>query len=330
MRFLLLFLLLSVSIAVAANQQPEIIRFVSFNLTATCPDNNLHILATASDGTPAPEVKLRLVLHEPYQGLRAVMVTDADGQASVELTKPGNYRIYVYSLDYNYDDFVEFDYPEMCPPPPPIRMEINVTPDCEKGTLGILVTSEGAPLSEAFVRAEKWSSLTGTSGSVSFPLEEGQIYITAEKSGYSKIELFQNINCSTPPVECVQDADCDAEEYCAENECVAVIQGTCGQVENHSWIEHECCSDADCPADFICENHVCTAVQLPEPQEPPVSEPEANLTNETNVSENLTEEKPEAPPESSSSIIYVGAGIVVCIVVFLIVAKLSGRKAVPK
>ncbi|MFZ5500397.1 MAG: hypothetical protein ACOY58_00575, partial [Candidatus Micrarchaeota archaeon] len=62
---------------------------------ASCPGDVITVETMASNGMPAPDVELRLVLYEPYQGLRALKHTNASGQTFFELTRNGTYRIYV-------------------------------------------------------------------------------------------------------------------------------------------------------------------------------------------------------------------------------------------
>ncbi len=255
----------------------NITRFLSLNLTTSCPGNILHINATASDGLPAPDVELRLVLYLPYQGLRALQHTDKDGMASVELTKNGSYRVYMNTDAYDHERYMEFEYPRMCPPPPPKQMNISIEPDCEGMRLSITTKANetGAPLEGVFVLAGDWSSFSGKSGTVSVPFEKGYVFIRVERANYTGQEFYFDASCLPPP-ECVIDSDCDGFEFCGGGNCVNVT-GECGYPQNHTWMAYGCCADADCDNESTCANNSC--VLKPKPPEPPVQ----NLTNATNM-----------------------------------------------
>jgi hypothetical protein len=284
MRALLLSLLI-ISLSFAAEQE-----LPTFNLTleSTCPGDILQINTSLSDGTKPVGIELRLVLRVPFQGLRAIQWTDGNGTASMEISKPGIYRLYIDKSDiYDSPPFVTFNYSEMCPPPPPKDFNLTVEPDCNKSIVGISVIRKGKPLEDVFVTTKDWSSLTGLTGNVSFPLEEGFFYINAEKSGFATVERYEEIDC-TPP-ECLSNIDCDDNQICFNESCTN-ITGDCGYATNHTWVPYTCCDVSDCGTGYNCTNHSC--VELPP----------ANLTlNVTNISlQNLTlneTEIPEPEPE---------------------------------
>lgn len=242
------------------------------------------------------------MLYAPFQGLRALKHTDEQGMTFVELTKPGEYRIYMQAEDYNHPQYVEFRYPEMCPPPPPKSFNVSIEPDCNNSQLMVTVTENGEPLEGVFIRTEEWSSLTQSAGRVPFPLEEGLVFISANKSGYSYQEMFVDIDC-TPP-ECLEDEDCAFDQYCADENCTNVT-GTCGYAANHSWISYECCSDSDCESGFECLNNSCV---LKPPPPPPV-----NVTNvtEENISTNET-----LPPGEEEQVAVCPAAILLLLFLF--------------
>ena len=297
MRVLFLLLLLS-----ATAFSAEITYFMNLSLETTCPDNVLHITAMASNGQPVADVEIRLVLYVPFQGLRALKHTDEQGMTSVELTKPGEYRVYMQTEDYNHPQYVEFSYPEMCPPPPPKSFNLSIEPDCSSSLLKVAVTEEGTPLEDVFLTTGEWSSLTQAIGKVSFPLKEGLVLVSANKSGYSYQEMLLDINC-TPP-ECLEDKDCAFDQYCWNRQCLNLTDD-CGYAANHTWFIYECCSDSDCDADFECLNNTC--VPRPFPQ-PPV-----NMTNvtEENILVNET-----APPEAAEQEEICGAVILPLLLLF--------------
>ena len=274
---LLLYALLSSTTAVAVDDA-NITRFLSLDLTASCPGNILLMNATASDGLPAPDVELRLVLYLPYQGLRALQHTDKDGLASVELTKNGSYRVYMNTDLYEHEKYLEFDYPLMCPPPPPKQMDVSVEPDC--GDMRLSITSRanatGAPLEGVFILAGNWSSFSGKSGLVSVPFEKDFIFIRAERANYTSQEFYFDARCLPPP-ECLIDSDCDGFEFCGAGGNCENVTGVCGHPENHTWVAYWCCEDSDCGNEsMLCENSTC--MMKPLPPEPPIQ----NLTNATN------------------------------------------------
>jgi len=270
-----------------ASQEASITRFLYLNASASCPGNVLLMNATASDGLPAYDVELRLVLYLPYQGLRALQHTDENGLASVELTKNGSYRIYIGTDRYEHEKYVEFEYPLMCPPPPPKQMNVAIAPDCEDMRLRILAASNetGAPLDGVFILAENWSSFTGQSGEVLVPFEKGYVFIRAERANYTPREFYFDARCLPPP-ECLSDGDCDALELCEGGNCTNVT-GECGYPDNHTWVAYACCEDADCGnGSMICTNNSCVEIPLPLASLPSNITSLANLTNQTNATGN--------------------------------------------
>lgn len=282
MRSLFLILLL---VSASFCQEPVIKRVVTVSTDVSCPDDILTMRAISSDGKPAAGIELRLVLHSPYQGLRAVKTTDSSGEATAELTKPGEYRIYIRTDAYNHKDFEEFDYPSMCPPPPPEDFDIQVQPDCNNSLLLITVSQDGMPLSDVMISTFNWSSTSSADGLAAFPLDEGYAYVTAEKAGFTMKGLWVNVSCAPPPLppppECLQDGDCAFDQLCANQSCID-ITGECGYPENHSWIDYECCDDEGCGYLMICENNTCEL----EPQP---------IKNETNITSNETAVDDERP-----------------------------------
>ncbi len=274
----------------------EVTYFMNLTLETTCPGDVLHITAMASNGQPVPDVEIRLVLYQPFQGLRALKHTDGQGMTFVELTKPGEYRVYMQTEDYNHPQYVEFSYPEMCPPPPLKSFNLSIEPDCNSSLLNVAVTEEGIPLEGVYITTGEWSSLTQAIGKVSFPLKEGLVLVSANKSGYSYQEMLLDINC-TPP-ECLEDEDCASDQYCWDRQCLD-ITGECGYAANHTWFIYECCSDSDCDADFECLNNTC--VQRPPP--PPLIE--------ENVSVNET-----VPPEEAEQEEICGAALLPLLILF--------------
>ncbi|MCI0503701.1 carboxypeptidase-like regulatory domain-containing protein [Candidatus Micrarchaeota archaeon] len=257
----------------------SITRHLNLATGVTCPGNVLHMNATSSDGTPVPDVEIRLVLYVPYTGFRGLAHTDADGYASLELSKNGSYRIYIYNTTLDHDKYVEFEYPLMCPPPPPKQMNVTVEPDCESLRLNITATKNetGEPLEGVFIQAGNWSSFTGNSGQVSVPFEKDYVYIQAERGNYTKQEFYFDARCLPPP-ECVTGSDCDGFEFCNAGGNCENITGACGYPENHTWVAYGCCEDSDCGNEsMFCGNNTCAMKPLP--PEPP----EANITNLTNA-----------------------------------------------
>ncbi|MBU0527180.1 hypothetical protein KKE92_01755 [Candidatus Micrarchaeota archaeon] len=299
--FLFLFLLSAFSFSL------NVTHFLNIETEIICPDNDLVMTAIASNGSPAPAVELRVVLHSPYQGLRAVKTTDKDGIAVAELTKTGLYRIYINTEFYNHDDFVEFNYSELCPAPPPKQFNISVIPLCNQSQLMVQVAEDDVPLQDVFVRTLNWSSTTNNYGQVILPLDEGYVYIVANKSGFVRQEFWIDINCTPAPPppspECLQNPDCAPNQIC-ENETCVNISGTCGYAENHSWIDYACCEDNDCGYKMICENNSCIIKPAPKP----------NITE--NISSNDSNKSTLAEDEGPSQI---QLGIIAAILILLII-----------
>lgn len=193
-----LFLILAIAMTWAANDT-GIVRFLNLTESISCPGDNLTINALASDGTAPSGIELRLVLYEPYYGLRGIAHTDANGSASIPLSKTGNYRIYPTTADYNHPDYVEFNYTELCPPPPLKEMNLSVFADCTDEILVINATSQGAPLGDVFVSTDSWSSMTGQIGSAVIPFQgDDYVFISAQKQSFSPLSGWFGTSCGLP------------------------------------------------------------------------------------------------------------------------------------
>lgn len=304
---LVLFLLLILSFSFAQN----VTYFLNVSAQVQCPEDILLMKAIASNGKAVPGIELRLVLHYPYQGLRAVQTTNSSGEASAKLTKPGEYRIYIKTEDYNHPQFVTFNYSQLCPEPPPKSFNLTVAPDCNSSLLIITANDSGTLLEDVFIRTLNWSSFSGPSGSVAFPLEEGYVYVQANKTGYFEQAFWTNVSCRPPEPEplpeCLENSSCASSQYCSNETCMN-LTGECGYPDNHSWVEYECCEDADCGYKMICENNSCVLEPVPEP-------------NITNTSQNesavpVMEEKSEEIP-----IWAVAAAVLILFAVILFVIK---------
>lgn len=297
-----LLLLLVISFSFAQN----ITYFLNISGQLICPGDILVMTAEASNGQPAPGVELRLVLHYPYQGLRALQTTDSSGQASTKLTKPGEYRIYINTDEYNHPQYVSFNQSELCPPLPPESFNLTVIPDCNSSLLIISAYQDSTPLEDVFIRTLNWSSFSSPSGSVAFPLEEGYVFIQANKSGYVSQEFWTNVSCRPPeppkpPPECLEDSSCADNQYCMNETCMN-LTGECGYTLNHSWVDYECCEDVECGYKMICDNNSC----ILEPPPPP------NASEENATSDDIgTQEAPAIM--DSDLIIYLIAGSLIVI-----------------
>lgn len=309
---LLLLLALSQPIFAENASEPNITRFLNLNMSASCPGNMLHISAIASDGRPAPDVELRLVLYLPYMGFRGLGHTDSNGNMSIELTKNGSYRVYMNTDAYDHDRYVEFDYPALCPPPPPKQMNISVLPDCDNALLTVITRANdsGLPLEGVFILADNWSSFTGTGGFASLPFEKGWVYVRAERANYTSQEFFADARCLPPP-ECALNSDCDGFEFCGASGDCENVTGACGYAENHSWIMYACCEDADCGNESLeCKDNACIEKQLP-PELPANITGNANVTNESNTLGNESGGAGEQAPQGFC------AGALIILSVFL-------------
>ncbi len=257
---LILFLLVLAAVSFADDL--TVVRFMNVSTGTSCPGDWLYMNATDSQGMPVPDVELRLVLYDPYQGLRALEHTDQNGLASVQLTRAGQYRLYIYTNDsYNHDQYVVFDYPAMCPPPPPKDMDVSVSVDCNDSIVSISAASGGAPLSGVFISAQDWSSMTGDSGQVTMPLQEGDIFLNATKQGYASQAFYYTVSCGPPP-QCTDSSQCADDQACRAQECVD-LNGTCGYASNHAWVSYACCSDSDCGNLSMCVSNSCVPKEMP-------------------------------------------------------------------
>jgi hypothetical protein len=270
-------------------ENATIIRFMNVTTSTSCPGDWLFMNATDSEGSPAPDVELRLVLYEPYQGLRALEHTGQDGLASVQLTNAGHYRLYMYTAGYNHDQYVEFDYPALCPPPPPKAMNVTAYANCTDMLLHVSVSSGGSPLPGVFVTTQDWSSMTADSGNASFPFSEGYIFINASKAGYSNPAFYYLASCAPPP-ECTDDSGCADGQSCLGQECIN-LTGSCGYPQNHTWVRYACCGDGDCGNASMCVNNTCVlrpAPPPPSPQKQNMASLPANASMQNTTSSNQT------------------------------------------
>ena len=155
-----------------------------FNITATasCPGDNLTMVATSSDGAIPVGLELRLVRYYPYSGLSGIAHTDQTGSASITLAKTGDYRIYFNTSAYQ--DHIDFSYPELCPPPPPNTMDLSVA--CRNDLLTFNATYDGAPLPDVFIQGQRWSSMTDQDGAAFLPLDPNStIFVSASRPGFA-------------------------------------------------------------------------------------------------------------------------------------------------
>lgn len=183
--------LIPLSMAAEAN----ITYHLNLEMESSCPGNILNVDAIASNGEPAPDVELRLILYYPYQGLRALKHTDANGQTFFELTKNGTYYIYINTDAYDHERYEVFDYPESCPPPPPKQMNVSIAADCDNAMLAMNVSEGAIPLEDAFVRSLHWSSMSGRTGIAALPLEQDDYFLIFEKDGYTSQTIFLEDVC---------------------------------------------------------------------------------------------------------------------------------------
>ncbi|MFH0737555.1 MAG: hypothetical protein V1827_02575 [Candidatus Micrarchaeota archaeon] len=181
--------LLMFSVSLAANTTYRL----DLEMHAECPGDMLIVDAVASNGEPAPDVELRLVLYEPYQGLRALKHTDYSGHTAFELTKNGTYRIYINTDTYNAKDYEIFRYPERCPPPPPKKLFAVVEVDCDGMSVKANVTDGGSPVGGVFARTLHWSSMSGKDGLVSLPLEEDDYFLAVGDGDREGFVVFGDI-----------------------------------------------------------------------------------------------------------------------------------------
>lgn len=187
-------LLLLAMLSVSAAAMP----FLNLTVSSSCPGDVIHVNASSSDGIPPSNLSLRFILYDPFYGLRGIAQTDVNGSASIQLTKPGLYRIYPDTVLYNHPDYVEFDYQRMCPPIPPRSMTLSVWQDCAAGIALVNVTDGNLTLSDVFVQSDQWSTMSGPSGSVFLPLPQGEdyIFIDAQKTGYMNQSGWFNASCT--------------------------------------------------------------------------------------------------------------------------------------
>jgi len=243
-------------------------RALNLEMNTTCPGNVLHVYAIASDGTPVPDAELRLVLYEPYLGLRALQHTDQTGYASFELKATGYYQIYVRVENdtYNHPNYFDFNYTAMCPPPPPKKLSVEISKNCASGVLVLNISSGSGPESNVLVTSPQWSSLSGSDGSAVIPFQQGYVLLHLEKVGYTGINISERILCSG----CLADFDCADDEQCdnSSSNCVPVnAAGPCGFFFDHAWYPYQCCGDSDCGngSGLACLNNSCVTIP-PTPQ----------------------------------------------------------------
>jgi hypothetical protein len=199
MRFLAFFAIaLLLSCAFASNES-GIRHYLDLQSGTACPGDLLMMNVTSSDGSIPSGIELRLVLYEPFYGLRGIAHTDANGSASIPLSRTGNYRIYFTTTGYIHADYVEFNYTEMCPPLPPEEFNLTVSADCARHLVLVNATSQEKPLESVFMRTDSWSSMSGANGKAFFPFSdvlEGYVFISAEKTGFASQSGWFWLGCA--------------------------------------------------------------------------------------------------------------------------------------
>jgi hypothetical protein len=279
MRLLFLAMLLALcSLAYPATEPDK--EYLNLEFDTSCPGNNLQVTASAG-GKPAVDVELRLVLYEPYQGLRAIAHTDKDGEAHFYIEKVGKYRIYPNNEDYEIDSqFENFFFTKLCPPPPPKEMEISTELDCEAGLLMIEASHAGEPLSDVLIVGSQWASYTQSDGKTFLPLDGNTLGFNATKTGYADESIGTGTRCS---FDCLSDDDCEMEEFCDVGDCKEVIPlGDCGRAKEHEWVPYACCDDSACDEGLVCRGYIC--VVLP-PAQNDTNESGGTAGNETESGE---------------------------------------------
>ncbi|MFA5050157.1 MAG: right-handed parallel beta-helix repeat-containing protein [Candidatus Micrarchaeia archaeon] len=101
-----------------------------------------------------------------------------------------------------------------------------------------------------------------------------QQVIPTSECGYQLGCEWIEEECEKP--ECETDSDCVSNEYCSDGTCT-LIEGECGYIQNHTWINYECCSDDECLDGYECKFNTCMEIEIeePEPESPkPEEEPE--------------------------------------------------------
>jgi len=265
-KILLLALLILFAIS-NAQLNLTVTRALNLEMNTTCPGDILHVYAIASDDTPVPDAELRLVLYEPYLGLRALQHTDQTGYAKFELKATGYYQIYVRLENdtYNHPNYFDFNYTAMCPPPPPKKLSVDISKSCASRILILNISSGSGPESGVLVTSPQWSSLSGTDGMAVIPFQEGYVLLNLEKAGFTTVNISERILCSG----CLKDFDCADDERCdnSSSSCVPVnATGPCGFFYDHAWYPYQCCVDADCGNAYSCLNNSCVA-KAPIPQQ---------------------------------------------------------------
>ncbi len=283
--FLLLALLILVAIS-NAQLNLTITRALSLEMNTTCPGDILHVYAVASDGTPVPDAELRLVLYEPYLGLRALQHTDQAGDASFELKATGYYQVYVRLVNdtYNHPNYFDFNYTSKCPPPPPKKLSVEITKNCASGVLVLNISSGSGPEGDVLVTSPQWSSLSGSDGTAVIPFEQGYVLLHLEKAGFTGVNISERILCSG----CLADFDCADDERCdnSSSSCVPVnATGPCGFFYDHAWYPYQCCQDADCGNGngLACLNNSCV---VKAPIQPIMNNSIQNISIQNNTNQN--------------------------------------------
>lgn len=198
MRFPAFFAILLLLSCASASNESDIKRYLDLQSGTTCPGDLLTMNVSSSDGSTPSGIELRLVLYEPFNGLRGIAHTDSSGSASIPLSRTGNYRIYFTTTDYDHADYVEFNHTEMCPPLPPKEFDLAVSADCARHLVFVNATSQEKPLEAVFIRTDSWSSMSGASGKAFLPfsdVSEGYVFISAGKTGFASQSGWLWLGC---------------------------------------------------------------------------------------------------------------------------------------
>ncbi len=170
-------LILMIAIAFASDGA----RYLNLTTSTSCPGDVLTVHAQTSDNSSPAGFQLRLLLYNPYNGLRNVLFTDANGSASVNLSRTGYYRLYFNTTAYIHPDYVDFNY-TLCPQPPANQINLSISADCARDILRVNATSQGFPLGDVFISVDSWSSMTGQSGRAAIPFQgDGYVFMSAQK-----------------------------------------------------------------------------------------------------------------------------------------------------
>ncbi len=164
----------------------------SSSIGILCPENLLQIVIKSKDSKPVSDVEIRLILYEPYQGLKQQKVTDQDGKAVFNMSKEldGKYQLQFEKTGYLKPDDVFFDFVHCKVETPPPVLDLMIPDKTEVGKEFIAKATKDSKACDSCVIVVKDS--TGKEVSRFTTDKNGEAKISLQNKGTYELDLLDD------------------------------------------------------------------------------------------------------------------------------------------